>query len=250
MTWTKIMSAAGAAVALSAAAAPAMAAENRIDYAITISGTSDYIFRGISLNDENPAFQPSIELTYNIFYIGAWGTNIADAFSPWETDFYLGIRPETGPISWDIGVVYYTFFGAEDPVTNDSIASDVDYVELYLGASITPREGFTLGLMGYFTPDQGISYPETGTIEGSISHALPQVGVFSPSISALIGFTSAASNTGFFLGEDEYVYWNAGIGVEIEKFSLDFRYWDTDISGGGFGFADERFVFTAGVALP
>ncbi len=251
MTWTKTIGAAGAAaLSLSVAATVAEAGDHKLNYAITISGTTDYVFRGISLNNENVAFQPSIELTYNIFYFGAWGTNIADIYSPWETDFYMGLRPETGPVSWDIGVVYYTFFGAEDPITNQSIASDVDYVELYLGASITPREGFTLGLMGYFTPDQGISYPETGTIEGSISHTLPQVGIFSPSISALVGYTSAEGGTGFFLGEDEYVYWNAGLGVEVEKFFLDVRYWDTDIAGGGFGIGDERVVFTAGVALP
>jgi hypothetical protein len=51
------------------------------------------------------------------------------------------------------------------------------------------------------------------------------------------------------------VYWNAGLSLTVEKFTMDFRYWDTDINNGGSVFAlpgldDERFVFTAKVTLP
>ena len=53
-------------------------------------------------------------------------------------------------------------------------------------------------------------------------------------------------------GKDHYYYWNAGLTLAVEKLSFDFRYWDTDISGctGGVFSCDERFVFSATVAVP
>ncbi|MBS0241012.1 MAG: hypothetical protein JSS20_02460, partial [Proteobacteria bacterium] len=62
-------------------------------------------------------------------------------------------------------------------------------------------------------------------------------------------------------GASDYLYWNAGVTFGFgERFSLDFRYWDTNIksdnAGSGFanGFCDarifgcdERFVATAKV---
>ena len=47
---------------------------------------------------------------------------------------------------------------------------------------------------------------------------------------------------------DEYTYWNVGLALSVEKFTFDFRYWDTDIKEDGL--ADERFVFTTSITLP
>jgi hypothetical protein len=47
---------------------------------------------------------------------------------------------------------------------------------------------------------------------------------------------------------DDYTYWNAGLALSVEKFTFDFRYWDTNIQDDGL--ADERFVFTASITLP
>ena len=60
----------------------------------------------------------------------------------------------------------------------------------------------------------------------------------------LAGFKSNETDGGF-----DYWYWNAGISLGFhEKFSLDLRYWDTQIETAGFGtcagVCDERFVAT------
>lgn len=223
--------------------APAATADEgrKFTWSITMGATSDYIFRGISTNDEDPAFQPSINVGYGIFYAGAWGSNITEPYGPWETDFYTGIKPAWGPVTFDLGAVYYAYFGSD---------TDLDYYELKAGASYSPFTNFTLTPVFWYTPDQD-NYEETWTIEGTAAYVLPACGIFTPTISGLVGYSEApdGSAAGFFTGGvNEYTYWNAGLALAVEKFTFDFRYWDTDIEGNGL--TDERFVFSASVTLP
>jgi uncharacterized protein (TIGR02001 family) len=228
-----------ASAVLSASALADDSAERTFGYSITMSGTSDYVFRGISSNNEDPAFQPYVEFTYGIGYVGFWGSNVASPADPFELDIVAGLRPVTGPVNWDIGVIWYTY-----PESN--IAGDLDFVEFKVGATVTPVTNLTLGLTGYVAPDQS-NYPEAETIEGSASYALPKFHIFEPSISGLVGYTNADKRD-FFLGkEKDYTYWNAGLKLTVEKYFMDFRYWDTSIDDG---LADSRFVFSAGVTLP
>jgi acyl-homoserine lactone acylase PvdQ len=57
-------------------------------------------------------------------------------------------------------------------------------------------------------------------------------------------------------GKDNYWYWNAGVTLGFgDNFSLDFRYWDTNVSNtsnfcsGNVFQCDERFVGTAKVTF-
>ncbi|HET6389173.1 TorF family putative porin [Hyphomicrobium sp.] len=231
--------------------------ERKFGYSIAITGTSDYIFRGISFNNEDPAFQPFIEFTYGTpnltWYLDFWGSNIAEPFGPFELDIYAGVRPVTGPVSWDLGVLYYTY-------PNNSIpgSSEGDYVEFKIAASITPVTNLTTGLTGYYTPDQGANYGETWTIEGNAAYTLPNFHIFTPVISGAVGYTAGTRNEEGLVSicaceADNYVYWNAGLKLTVDKYFMDFRYWDTNLSrsdGIDTSFTDSRFVFTAGVNLP
>ncbi len=118
----------------------------KFTWSITLAGTSDYIFRGLSLSNEDPAFQPAINFGYGIFYVGAWGSNLysPDVAGPWETDFYAGIKPVWGPVTFDFGTVYYTYFGQE---------VDFDYIEFKAGASFSPFTNFTVTPIFWWTPE-------------------------------------------------------------------------------------------------
>lgn len=235
---------AAAAAGLMAFAGAAQAEDRQFTYSVTLSGTSDYIFRGVSTNAEDPAFQPSINFGYGIAYFGLWGSNNTGIYAPWETDIYAGIKPVLGPVTFDIGAVYYLYANGAN---NDSY-------ELKLGASATPVTNLSVGGTLWFTPEQD-NYVETYTIEGTAAYTLPAVGIFTPTISGLVGYTEdTETDLGFFAGGvDSYTYWNAGLALAVEKFTFDFRYWDTDISTlntAAAGLVDERFVFTASVTLP
>jgi uncharacterized protein (TIGR02001 family) len=234
----------GYAVESAAAAAPASDARE-FSWSITVGGTSDYVFRGVSLTSGDPAAQGSIDASYGIFYAGAWASNVdGDGYEPWELDLYAGVKPELGPVTFDFGIVGYLYPAAED---------GFDYYELKAGASMEIVKNLTGGLTFWYVPSQE-NAPDVWTIEGSLAYTLPQMGIFEPSVSGLIGYTEDSDSTGWLYGVNDYTYWNAGLTLTVEKFSMDLRYWDSDIDPALLSApqyrSDERFVFTAKVTLP
>lgn len=251
-----------AAVAALGMSTAALAADddgaNKFGYSITISGTSDYIFRGLSYTNSDPAFQPFIEFTYGnpnlTWYFDLWGSNIADPYGPFELDMYAGVRPVIGPLAFDFGILYYTY-------PNNSIPgkSEGDYIELKAaGTYTTPIPNLSVGATFYFTPDQGGNWGQTETIEGNAAYTLPTFYNFTPVVSGVVGYTHGDDGFSPYGGNtDDYTYWNAGLKLSIDKYFMDFRYWDTSLSkadtAGGtqpYDTVDSRFVFTAGVNLP
>lgn len=239
------------AVALSfgAVVLDAQAEERTLGYAVTITGASDYVFRGISYTDEKPTVNIYGELNYGIAYLALWTSNIdSGALGSWEQDVYFGIRPVTGPISWDLATYYYIYGNRDSGRFGSSF--DVDYFEFKIGGTVTPVTNLTLGATVWLTPDQGYGATDNISYEGTLSYDLPRMGIFAPAISGLVGHSESGTNefypTGYWLGEDSYTYWNAGLKLTADKFFMDFRYWDTTLDDG---LADTRFLFSAGVNL-
>jgi uncharacterized protein (TIGR02001 family) len=278
---TKYVSLAGAAgLALAAAVAPASAGDlfgrseggsvkdgaapasggRELTWSVNIGGTTDYVFRGISQTLEDPAVQGGADLSYGLFYLGVWGSHVdfipgsggpGSGDATIEVDIYAGIKPTLGMLTFDLGVIYYAYPGAKKGGPLGT--SDLDYVELKLGASAA-IDKLTLGVTGFYSPDYFAGSGDTWTIEGSVAYTLPQVWIFTPTVSALVGATFGDDNPAsafVFNFGDDYVYWNAGLALAVDKFTFDFRYWDTD-NDSYFNpdLTDERFVFTAKVALP
>jgi uncharacterized protein (TIGR02001 family) len=248
-----------AGVALIALSGTALAEE--FTWSASLTGTSEYVFRGISQTDEDPTIQGSINIGYGMFYAGAWasgldwgaGTPDADL----EVDWYAGIKPTwdsspLGAVTFDFGVIYYTYPGVADD------AGELDYVEFKAAYSISSAfiKGLTTGGAVYYSPEYSGEIGEVWTTESIASYALPKVWVFDPTISGLLGWQTGDTADGYSIGgDDEYYYWNAGLTLTVEKLALDFRYWDTDADPGGLCGSDvfqcdERFVFSATVALP
>ncbi|MGD9667772.1 MAG: TorF family putative porin [Hyphomicrobiaceae bacterium] len=234
--------------------APAEAPKRRCDFSMNIGATSDYVFRGLSQNLEDPAAQGGVDATCGMFYTGVWASGVdfypgndqaGDATV--EVDFYAGIKPTWGPLTFDLGVIYYWYPGANDGGWQ---GPELDYVELKAGASGT-WNNFSLGGTLFWSPDYTLETGNTITLEGTVGYTFRAIGPVTPSVSALIGTTQFLDTAGDGL---DYVYWNAGFTLAVDKFSFDFRYWDTDSNGTDFcadkGICDERFVFTAKVALP
>lgn len=244
--FTRIAGGAATALALCALAAPASAGGSlkdkpaearRCTAAANVAITSDYVFRGISQSAETPAIQGGFDATCGIFYAGVWASSIDFGVAPIagpdkniasiEMDFYAGIKPVTGKITWDLGVIYYAYPKAFDP------GADLNMVELKVGASGEIWKGGTLGVTGFFSPDYTGENGEVWTVEVGFSQALPAMGKFTPTFSALYGYQSGSDSVyRSNFGDDNYSYWNAGLTFGFEKFSFDVRYWDSNLTEG------------------
>lgn len=235
--------------ALGAASVDVQAEEKSLSYSMILTAASDYMFRGISYTDNDATANIYQEVGYGMAYLAFWTSNIDfGAYGPWEQDIYVGIRPTTGPVNWDLATYYY-MYGNRDGGRYGS-TFDIDYFEFKLGATASPWENLTLGTTLWLTPDQGYAATDNVSIEGAISYGLPRVAKFSPTISGLVGYSDSGTNrfypTGFWLGQQSYTYWNAGLSLAVDKLSLDFRYWDTSIPDR---LSDERFVLSASFYL-
>lgn len=218
-----------------------MAQAEEFTYSFGLAGTSDYVFRGVSQTDNDPTVQGSIDLGYGMFYIGTWASGVD--YGPgddatMEVDWYGGITPSWNNIDFDFGIIAYSYPGA----TGYDL---IEFLEYKTGVSTT-ISGFAIGATGYWSPEYN-NY-EYGVYEGSIGYEFKEINGITPSVDGLIGYFDDYNGT---LAPD-YTYWNAGLALGIGGITLDFRYWDTDISKGtcGNNTCDQRFVFTGSVSVP
>ena len=93
--------------------------------------TSNYIFRGVTQNNEDPALQGGFDYEHGSgFYTGVWGSNVDfGGDESTEIDIYGGWGFEVGSLGLDFGVILYRYFGGD-------AASDADLEEAYVGASL------------------------------------------------------------------------------------------------------------------
>jgi len=220
--------------------------DRKFTYSFTITGTSDYVFRGISQTDNDPTIQGSVGIGYGIFYAGAWGSGLDFAALPppdgtgdeaqLEIDYYAGIKPTWGPATFDFGIIYYTY-----PGYNPGFNPEVLELKAGVSGEILPK--LTAGATVYYSPD--VNDLEYFVWEGTLAYALPKVWIFDPVVSGTVGHYDWEH------GGTDYTYWNAGLALVVDKLTFDFRYWDTDASSTLCTYTcDERFVFSATVALP
>lgn len=220
------------------------------DWAISynFAVTSDYVFRGFSQSAEDPAVQAGVDVTYKLFYIGAWGSTIDfGGDENVEIDFYGGIKPVWGPLTFDLGVIYYYYPGA-------SSGADLDFFELKAGVSGSPWRDATLGGLVFWTPEGTANTGEIWTFEAAFAQVLPKLRDITPTFSATLGYQIGDDDDPEYLAavnDDSYLYWNAGVSLGFhERFAIDLRYWDTNVTGicsGPTFQCDERFVATAKV---
>ncbi len=241
MSFTKSIGA--ASIALLTFAAPALASDitpapegRTFSWSVNAALTSDYIFRGVSQSDNDPAVSAGFDASYGILYAGLWASSVDEDFvsSNLEIDWYVGIKPTLGPATFDFGVLYYTYPGGED--WNDS-----EVFELKAAISGEIFKGLSGTGVVYWSPEAQADAGEYYVYEGTLAYTLPQISVFTPTISGTIGHVD---NQDF---DTDYTYWNAGLSLGYDKFTFDVRYWDTDVDST---LSDERVVGTVKVAFP
>lgn len=118
----------------------------------SVALTSDYLFRGVSQTNQEPALQAGVEFAADSgFYVGIWGSNInwlsdlSAAGSPLsssvELDGYAGYRGKfTDAVGYDVGALYYYYPGDYPAGFNSP-----NTAELYVAASAAFSDTTSLG---------------------------------------------------------------------------------------------------------
>ncbi|WP_420101263.1 TorF family putative porin [Bosea sp. (in: a-proteobacteria)] len=220
--------------------APVAPAFTMFDVAVSIKGMTDYNFRGISQTNRKPAIQGSAELQIynNLFYVGVAGSNVKLVTDPSaEVDFYAGIRPKLGDVSFDLGVWQYYYPRERQfifPAGTFWTPKNTDFTEVYGKVSYTYADALTVGANLFYAWDW-LGTGASGTYASiTAKYSLP----------FLEGLAVSGEFGHYWLGRTnqaiwsttpptnlpDYYYWNAGVSYTYKNLTADLRYHDTNLS--------------------
>jgi uncharacterized protein (TIGR02001 family) len=253
---------------------------------------SDYNFRGITQSNHKPSVAAYFEPRYNFSdtlqgYAGVSGESISfPNRAAAEIDFYGGLRPTFGKLALDFGYWYYWYPGgscfngllAGDcfangflPVNGNVVKKDLSFWEIYAKATYTVNDQFSYGGSVFYSPSVLNSGADGTFLAGTVKYVLPStlpygIGWF---VSADLGHwwlgtsdsfycTLNAAGTGcggaFPAGVPyrSYTTWDVGVAFTWKQFTLDVRYYDTDLNRGdcnAFTSAQNASGFTSVTAI-
>jgi hypothetical protein len=218
---------------------------------------SDYNFRGISQSNKSPAVFAYVEPRYTVnnwqLYAGVGGLSIGfPNNAAAEIDFYGGVRPTFGPVTFDLGVWYYyypggrTFDGSSRAeCTNlpswwqynngfcNVAKKNFSFFEAYGKATYTLNDNFSFGGAIYYNPNWLNTGAEGWYAYGTAKYTAPAmasgIGVY---VSGEVGHYWLGRTDQFYgyYQLPDYTNWSVGIGFTYKVFTLDLRYYDTDLT--------------------
>ena len=240
------------------------AAESPWDIAFGGALLSDYNFRGISQSQRGPSTTAYAETRYNVnsslqLYVGSqyWAVDLPTN-PTCECDFYGGIRPTIGGIAFDLGFIYY-YYPKEVGYSTDPAAkfgpfpngnttlNDTDFWEVYGKFTYdVVKDTCAIGGNVYYSPSwlhtgaSGTYASVTAKYTGKPFHLgiglVKDVGWY---LSGELGhyWLGTTSFNAFVFAPPidlpDYTTWNIGLAFTFAKvFTLDLRYYDTDLSKG------------------
>ncbi|GAA0355442.1 TorF family putative porin [Bowmanella denitrificans] len=179
--------------------------------------TSDYMFRGVSLNDKDAALQGGIDWAADEsgWYAGIWASPVTDDT---EVDLFAGYAGELGGgLEYDLMAVYYAYLDEDE----------YSYLELHAGLSKALSDNFSLGLNLDYTNDSMASngYDDLDALHLSV--------VATYSIQEDMALEFEFGRQGWEVdGEDgDYNWGRASLVKDYEHFSVDVSAWYNDLDG-------------------
>ena len=206
-----------------------------VDFSVTgnVAVTSDYVFRGISFSDEDPALQGGADLSIGPgFYTGIFLSTVDLPFGAsynkiggdedFEYDVYAGWARQWGDFGIDLGAINYGFENNPD---------QIDWSEAYVAGSwrwFSLRAHTQLGGM-----EMGDYYLGSFRYPFAERYALKL-------FAGYFKFDRVLRET------DELTHYGVGVTADYWGFNFDLTYHDTDDEGSRryLRFTDDRVVLT------
>lgn len=185
-----------------------------VEFSGYVNLTTDYVFRGVSYSDSDPAVQLGADVAFsNGLYLGAYGStvdiqngNVAQRDA--EIIYYLGYWHEMND-TWSVSAtaIAYTYPGASGSV-------DYDYEELAFALNYDDRAWLEYA----YSPDLYNSGYDTHNVELYTEWPLP----WQLTAGAGVGWYDVSA-----LAKYDYWYWQAGLTRPLGPVDVDLRYHDT-----------------------
>lgn len=194
-----------------AAEAPAEAASSNLSWNLSL--TSDYVFRGITQTNFDPALQGGLDYAFGDsgWYVGGWASNVdfADSDGPdIEFDAYVGWSHDLAE-DWnlDLHAVRYTYLGERD------VYGNIDYNEYFAKFSYKGQYDFTVAYANnYANADfSSLYYQVAGSWDVGNDFA----------VNAGVGHTNFSDHVG------GYTDWNLGVSRQFGPVNIGLNYYDT-----------------------
>jgi len=239
------------------------------DIAITGALMTDYNFRGITQSNHQPSTQAGFEPRYNFNkdlqgYVGISGESIDfPNRAAAEIDLYGGIRPTFDKLALDFGFWYYWYPGGEcfnnttqpcgppgaagpQALPNGNVVkANVSFYEWYAKATYTVNDNLALGIQEWYSPSVLNSGADGWYTVGNVTLTAPTtwftngVGAY---LSGDLGYWALGTSDAFYgipgtafaggIPYKSYWNWDVGFGFTWKAFTLDLRYYGTDLSKG------------------
>jgi len=220
----------------------------------------------------NAYFEPRYNVSpYLQLYAGVAGSSISfPNRAAAEIDGYAGIRPTFGPLSLDFGGIVYWYpggtcyngslapvFGTDClengylPINGNVIKKDLTFWEVYAKGSYAVNDQVSIGGTAFYSPsvlNSGANgtYVTGGAKLTAPSAAMPEgwglylsgdagkwfLGTSDAFYCTQVGVPGCTAPFPNGIPYKSYTTWNVGIAITKSVFTLDFRYFDTDMNKG------------------
>ena len=220
------------------------------NFSATLTMTSDYVSRGISYTDGEPAIQGSFDYAHpSGFYLGIWASNWEDSDplgSNIEIDYYGGYYGEWDSFTYNLSACYYDYPDANDDAAEYNFYELIAKASYHFTAPLSPVFGIGYAYSPEYSGEDGASNYISGTLDLTLPLNLTLS--FEAGYQDIEGDKTTGDGGGLNDGNGyDYTHWRVGLSTELKKFSLDVSYHDTSQSNwlsDNIGRAGERVVFT------
>lgn len=220
------------AVATLLCASLAVAGEAAAQVSGSVTLTNNYLFRGVTQTNENPALQAGVTWNHDSgFYAGGWGSSISwlsdadpDVSSSMELDGFVGYAGSFGEsdLGFDVGANYYWY-----PGDFPSGYNSPNTLELYAGVTYK-----VLSAKYWYSTTDLFGIPDS---DGSSNLDVAANWEFVPGLTLNAAVGKQWVNN---YGDLDYSFWKLGVTKSFESgFSIAAAWNDTDIDG-----LDEAFT--------
>ena len=207
-------------VAAAVLATTGVTASNAGEIEANVALSTDYLFRGISQTDNDPAISGGFDYSFdNGFYAGIWASNVEFDDVTTEIDVYGGYAVELAEgVELDLGYIYFVYPGDSGSLNYSEFTAGISFNDLGFGLVYSPDYFGSDEDAIIFNVDYSVGIAKNLSLDLHTGYIVTDTDDAGQSI--LIAGTDL----------DDYFEYSIGLSTTAAGVDLSLTYHDTDIS--------------------